>query len=92
MLHGINRIEFCNSPLFDGDIMSDQRKTFHNTQKVKNIPKSRKLYRKPHLQELGDLRSLTLGGSPGVGDSSNQFTQQPPGAPPGSSPLLPPEF
>jgi hypothetical protein len=28
-----------------------------------------KLYRKPELMSLGDLRTLTLGGSPGVGDS-----------------------
>lgn len=29
----------------------------------------RKPYRKPGLESLGDLRSLTLGGSPGAGDS-----------------------
>lgn len=29
----------------------------------------RKRYSKPLLEELGDLRTLTLGGSPGVGDS-----------------------
>jgi len=30
---------------------------------------SRRRYYKPSLKELGDLRTLTLGGSPGVGDS-----------------------
>jgi hypothetical protein len=31
--------------------------------------KARKPYRKPGLKSLGDLRTLTLGGSPGTGDS-----------------------
>ena len=31
--------------------------------------KSRRPYASPRLVELGDLRSLTLGGSPGFGDS-----------------------
>jgi hypothetical protein len=30
---------------------------------------SRKLYSTPHLVILGDFRTLTLGGSPGLGDS-----------------------
>jgi hypothetical protein len=29
----------------------------------------RRIYASPRLVELGDLRSLTLGGSPGFGDS-----------------------
>lgn len=33
-----------------------------------------KPYHKPWLLELGDLRTLTLGGSPGVGDSGGTFT------------------
>ncbi len=32
---------------------------------------TKKMYVKPQLKELGDLRSLTLGGSPGGGDSAN---------------------
>lgn len=40
---------------------------------------SRKRYQKPQLKELGDLRTLTLGGSPGVGDSTNGGIQKPPG-------------
>ena len=31
----------------------------------------KKLYSKPSLERLGDLRTLTLGGSPGVGESGN---------------------
>lgn len=42
----------------------------------------RKPYVSPVLRPLGDVRSLTLGGSPGVNDSGpNFFTQKPPGAP-----------
>jgi hypothetical protein len=37
----------------------------------------RKLYQKPILHELGDLRSLTLGVSFGVGDSGNPGYQKP---------------
>jgi hypothetical protein len=32
----------------------------------------RRPYASPRLVELGDLRSLTLGGSPGAGDSGTQ--------------------
>ena len=31
----------------------------------------KKYYSKPRLERLGDLRTLTLGGSPGVGESGN---------------------
>lgn len=36
----------------------------------------RKPYVRPQLYPFGDLRSLTLGGSPGVGDSGNPRTQR----------------
>jgi len=36
----------------------------------------RKPYQKPKLQELGDLRTLTLGYSGGVGDSGNPGIQK----------------
>jgi hypothetical protein len=39
--------------------------------------KVRKLYRKPLLKPLGDLRSLTLGGSAGAGDSGSSGTRRP---------------
>jgi len=38
----------------------------------------RKPYCKPVLTGLGDLRSLTLGGSPGSGDSGSEKTQYSP--------------
>ena len=39
----------------------------------------RRRYRKPSLEKLGELRTLTLGGSPGVGDSgAGAFTEFPP--------------
>lgn len=43
-------------------------------------PPVRKPYRKPLLEPLGDLRTLTLGGSPGSGDYSGNIysTQSPP--------------
>jgi hypothetical protein len=43
--------------------------------------KARKPYRKPQLDALGDLRSLTLGGSPGAGDSGSSGTRKWPGMP-----------
>ena len=42
---------------------------------VKGNP--RKPYSKPQLEFLGDLRNLTLGGSPGSGDSSGQSPRNP---------------
>ena len=35
------------------------------------IQPTRKTYVKPTLNNLGDLRTLTLGGSPGSGESGN---------------------
>lgn len=49
----------------------------------------RRPYRKPRLEQLGDLRTLTLGGSPGLNDSGSQFTRRPPGTMPGKFPPLP---
>jgi hypothetical protein len=44
--------------------------------------KSRKMYHEPHLVSLGDLRTLTLGGSVGTGDSggSGGYTCYPGGS------------
>jgi len=36
----------------------------------------RKVYTKPRLEDLGDLRTLTLGGSPGTGESSGGGTRK----------------
>ena len=42
-----------------------------------NTSKPRKPYHKPQLEELGDLRALTLGGSPGIGDSGMGYPEFP---------------
>ncbi len=44
---------------------------------MSNSPQ-RKPYRKPYLKNLGDLRTLTLGGSPGAGDSGSSTIRTPP--------------
>ena len=51
---------------------------------------ARKPYHKPELEILGDLRSLTLGGSPGTGDSGGSTVYKFPGGmpQPGGWPLL----
>ncbi len=74
--------------------MSNTTKTSRDTKRIEEDKTDpRGFYRKPHLEELGDLRSLTLGGSPGIGDSGGGGTpvpEFPPGA--SSHPLLPPEY
>jgi len=70
--------------------MSNRKKTSRNNKTIRRTSKPRKFYRKPYLQELGDLRSLTLGGSPGAGDSGSAGTEFPQGIQGG--PLLPPEY
>jgi len=40
-------------------------------------PVERRAYAPPVLMRFGDVRSVTLGGSPGGGDSGNTFIQQP---------------
>jgi hypothetical protein len=47
---------------------------------------ARRDYAPPQLVHLGDVRDLTLGGSPGAGDSGNSEVQQPQSA---RSPSLP---
>ncbi len=47
------------------------------TQLPPHEPKS--AWEPPKLTKLGDVRELTLGGSPGAGDSGNPTTFRPPG-------------
>jgi hypothetical protein len=48
---------------------------------IEKKDKLRKPYYKPQLEELGDLRTLTLGGSPGGGDSGGSMgTRKPIGS------------
>ena len=42
-----------------------------NTLSDERVGKQRKAYRRPQLTQLGDLRNLTLGGSPGPGESGH---------------------
>ena len=42
---------------------------------------SRRAYQRPQLEVLGDIRDLTLGGSPGIGDSGNPGNFKPPTSP-----------
>lgn len=70
-----------------------QKLLVSNSPSVNNGFTNRRIYHKPWLEELGDLRSLTLGGSPGVGESSNPFSYKPKGtAPqPGDFPIFNPD-
>ncbi len=38
-------------------------------------------YQTPRLTDLGELRDITLGASPGIGDSGSVQTQRCPGCP-----------
>ncbi len=40
-------------------------------------PSLRRAYHAPRLELLGDLRGLTLGGSPGTADSANNYSCDP---------------
>lgn len=54
---------------------------------------TRKRYRKPNLETLGDLRGLTLGGSLGTGESTNPTTRKTGSAPiPGPDDFLTPPW
>ncbi len=43
----------------------------------KKLPQDKKPYSRPVLRILGDIRSNTLGGSPGTGDSGTPFIFRP---------------
>lgn len=51
---------------------------------------TRKPYQRPQLIDLGDLRSLTLGGSPGLNDSGNPYVAKPIAGSTGSMPVFDP--
>jgi hypothetical protein len=63
-------------------MLSDHYTNFTQGAILMNKNQNRKLYRKPRLEVLGDLRTLTLGGSPGLNDSGSEFTRKPPPIPP----------
>jgi hypothetical protein len=43
----------------------------------KPITNNKKEYVKPCLKNLGDIRDVTMGGSPGIGDSGSSGIQKP---------------
>lgn len=45
--------------------------------KTETQKKSKKQYKKPELKPLGDIRDVTMGGSPGIGDSGNAGAERP---------------
>jgi hypothetical protein len=51
-----------------------------------------KVYKKPRLRSLGDLRTLTLGGSPGANDSGASRIRNPAVHIPQPGGYYPPEF
>jgi hypothetical protein len=53
--------------------MNDPSPTTENAHPVEV---GREVYEAPRLLALGDVRDLTLGGSPGTGDSGNASLQQ----------------
>ncbi|RME49483.1 MAG: lasso RiPP family leader peptide-containing protein [Deltaproteobacteria bacterium] len=56
--------------------MKKQKATPKRNEKRRNAP-ARRIYRKPQLRVLGDIRDLTLGVSPGTGDSNDPLNFQP---------------
>jgi hypothetical protein len=63
-------------------MLFDQKPLYHfdeTKKREKTENASFKPYREPHLLDLGDLRSLTLGASPGfIDDSGFPVNTQPP--------------
>lgn len=55
-----------------------QKKLLVNHFSQATYDQRRKAYRKPQLENLGDLRTLTLGGSWGTTDSGSYLTRKPP--------------
>ena len=55
----------------------DQQKTDECRPRRSPEPIRKKAYSRPRLWHYGDLRSLTLGGSPGTGDSGAVYTEDP---------------
>ena len=51
----------------------------NNKQTNKNKQQLKKVYKKPELLGLGDIRDVTMGGSFGSGDSGNPGAEKVPG-------------
>ena len=64
------------------EIMSDDKEppsTDQQKTSTTDIPsgKRRRPYSSPRLETYGDIRTLTTGGSPGIGDSGSATTRRP---------------
>ncbi len=57
--------------------MSESNKLGFQPQLDLSLSESKRTYSPPHLVKYGDLRGLTLGGSPGIGDSGSPTSQKP---------------
>ena len=53
----------------------------HQQKKERDKPERKLQYKKPKLTLFGKIKNLTLGGSPGLGESSQAGTFFPPGTP-----------
>lgn len=60
--------------MVDNTIMNKKQQ---NNLSLDNKKQAKKKYVKPELSSLGDIRDVTMGGSPGTGDSGNAGTQLP---------------
>ncbi|NIU87997.1 MAG: hypothetical protein GWN56_12195 [Nitrosopumilaceae archaeon] len=61
--------------------MCNNKKNITNTKvssKSSHMVKKRE-YKKPTLKDYGKLKDITMGGSPGTGDSGNPTLFEPPG-------------
>lgn len=65
----------------------DFRESAEGTDEPRRLREGRRRpYTPPHLEALGDLRDLTLGGSPGTGDSGDPVNFSPLGGGPNPPP------
>lgn len=48
-----------------------------STKNQKKKETKKKQYTKPELKSLGDIRDVTMGGSPGIGDSGGAGAEKP---------------
>lgn len=53
------------------------RNIYMKNEKTHNkLENNKKTYKKPELKPLGDIRDVTMGGSPGIGDSTNSAIEK----------------
>jgi hypothetical protein len=55
----------------------DKQSESASTSTGRKLAKCRHPYSRPRLEYYGDIRKLTVGGSPGVGDSGSVMTRRP---------------